>query len=358
MPRRRAATAADAGADADGGVFDTPARGVHALRPAAAEARDWALVAAHAQAVGDVRKGGCRRANCLAEPTLRSTRTPLRSSSAAWGCWQKRRRPPPRTGTWKRMRPRTSWPSRPKCMETLAASPGGLSLLVKWAAATGNSRQREMAAAAAEIGLHVGTDHLRTAGGTRLPSTLRAAGAVWARLTSGHPHPDARRAGRLLTILATNGAGALDAVLRAAPGAGTTAFPLGATSELSDDAHGHCWGCGCSRQLDDAPAAGVRDAATLRACTCVLPFLCLRVGCALPHCLGSRAYSPCGLVDGELPYERRSLKPRTNKTDRVLAACRRPAVQFDPDWSDQSGQAAHIPQIAAGTLYILLIPEF
>lgn len=85
--------------------------------------------------------------------------------------------------------------------EALAASPGGLALLVKWARQTGTPHQQWLADTAVAIALFVGVYHLLAAGAgvdgapTTLPSTLRRAGATWAHVaTRTRPAKRPRRA--------------------------------------------------------------------------------------------------------------------------------------------------------------------
>lgn len=155
--------------------------------------------------------------------------------------------------------------------EALAASPGGLALLVKWARQTGTPHQQWLADTAVAIALFVGVYHLLAAGAgvdgapTTLPSTLRRAGATWAHVAITHPSRKAAAAGRLLALLATHGAGMVGEVLADAPWAGD--FPNPALSIFGDDANGHCWACGAPRRADAPPdTAGDSLGPSLRSC--------------------------------------------------------------------------------------------
>lgn len=155
--------------------------------------------------------------------------------------------------------------------EALAASPGGLALLVKWARQTGTPHQQWLADTAVAISLFVGVYHLLAAGAgvdgapTTLPSTLRRAGATWAHVAITHPSRKAAAAGRLLALLATHGAGMVGEVLADAPWAGD--FPNPALSIFGDDANGHCWACGAPRRADAPPdTAGDSLGPSLRSC--------------------------------------------------------------------------------------------
>lgn len=164
--------------------------------------------------------------------------------------------------------------------DALAASSGGLALLVKWAGLTNTPDQQWMADTAVAVSLFVGVQHLldgEEGGAARLPSTLRGAGATWVHVAATHPSPTAAQSGRMLALLSTYGADALGGVQEDASWAND--FPKPALSIFYEDAYSHCWTCGSPRRAD-APATAPANllGQALRSCAG-----CRRRRTALPH---------------------------------------------------------------------------